>query len=484
MASIVVVGGGMGGTAAALLLARRGHGVIVLERDADPPPATCEEAWESWDRQGVTQMRQSHLFLGRLYQELRLHLPDVLDAVLAAGVHVMPWRDRMPPAIDDGVVRPGDDEVVAFGSRRTTVEHVLRAALARQSGVTLRTGVAVEGLAPGRSVIPGVPHVVGVRTASGEAIDADLVLDVSGRRSALSAWLADLNARPPLCEVEENGLMYFTRWFRVRPGCEFPRQHGSLLADLPYVEAFAFPADNGVFSVTCQAYAADKGMRPLKHPAAFMAGMAAIPRIAEWIDPERSEPITGMTSMAKLEDCYRRYVVDGMPVATGVLALGDSSAYTNPALGRGSSLAFVHARLLAEVLDDTGLDHPALACHLDQLTESEIVPWFRSSVAVDRQRGARMAAVMADEPLPTPDPADTPAVMAAAMRLASTVDPVVFMAFSRIIHLMAQPGEVMRDGDVVQRILDVWERRADLSFEPEGPERKVMVDILAQAAPG
>ncbi|HEX9968973.1 MAG TPA: hypothetical protein VGB03_02455, partial [Acidimicrobiales bacterium] len=419
--------------------------------------------------------------LARLHQELRLHLPDVLDALVAAGIHLIPWRDRMPPAVDDGVVRPGDDDVVAFGSRRTTVEHVLRGVLCNEPGVSVRIGVAVEGLVPGRSVIPGVPHVVGVRTASGESIDADLVLDVSGRRSALSTWLADLGARPPLREVEENGLMYFTRYFRVRPGCEFPRQHGSLLADLPYVEAFAFPADNGVFSVTCQAYAADKGMRLLKDPAAFMAGMAAVPRIAEWIDPERSEPITGMTSMAKLEDCYRRFVVEGVPVATGVLAVGDSAAYTNPALGRGSSLAFVHARLLAETLDETGLDFAALACHFDQLTEAAIVPWFRSSVAVDRQRGARMAAVLADEPLPQPDPSDTPAVMAAAMRLASTVDPVVFMAFNRIVHLMAQPAEVMRDGDVVQRCIEVWDRRHELALEPEGPERKVMVDLLASA---
>lgn len=484
MASIVVVGGGIGGTAAALLLARRGHQVTVLERDGDPAPATCEEAWESWERQGVTQIRQSHLFLARLHHELRLHLPDVLDALVAAGVYLIPWRDRMPPAVDDGVVRPGDEDVVAFGSRRTTVEHVLRGIVCKEPGVTVRTGVAVEGLVAGRSVIPNVPHVVGVRTATGEDIAADLVVDVSGRRSALPTWLADLGARPPVREVEENGLMYFTRYFRVRPGCEFPKQHGSLLADLPYVEAFAFPADNGVFSVTCQAYAADKGMRLLKDPTAFMAGMNAVPRIAQWIDPERSQPITEVTSMAKLEDCYRRYVVDGVPVATGVLAVGDSAAYTNPALGRGSSLAFAHARLLAETLDETGLDYAALACHFDQVTEDAVVPWFRSSVAVDRQRGARMAAVLADEPLPQPDPSDTPAVMAAAMRLASTVDPVVFMAFSRIVHLLSSPMEVMQDGDVVQRILGVWERRDELALEPEGPERKVMVDLLASAATG
>lgn len=484
MAGIAVVGGGMGGTAAALLLARRGHQVIVLERDPEPPPASVEDAWECWDRHGVTQIRQSHLFLGRLHDELRRHLPDVLDALVRAGVHLMPWRDRMPPAIDDGVRRPGDEGVVAFGSRRTTVEHELRGILCNEPGVEVRTGVAVAGLVTGPSVVLGVPHVVGVRTAGGETVVADLVLDAGGRRSALLSWLADIDACPPAVEVEHNGMMYFTRYFRARDGAEFPRQHGSLLADLPYLEAFAFPGDNGVFSVTFQAFAGDKPLRALKDPAGFTAAARSIPRLAAWVDPDVSAPITDITNMAKLEDCYRRFLVHDTPVATGVVAVGDSSAYTNPALGRGTSLAFVHARLLAEALDETGLDHVALARRLDEATEAEVVPWFRSSVAIDRQRVARMAAVMADEPLPQPDPSNQPAIMAAALRLASTVDPVAFSAFGRIVHLMAHPSEVLADPELFERMTVVWERRDEIVPEPEGPERKAMVDLVAGATGG
>jgi hypothetical protein len=53
-------------------------------------------------------------------------------------------------------------------------------------------------------VLPGVPHVTGVRTKTGESISADLVVDTSGRRSALPDWLEDIGARRPAEELEDS----------------------------------------------------------------------------------------------------------------------------------------------------------------------------------------------------------------------------------------------------------------------------------------
>jgi hypothetical protein len=46
--------------------------------------------------------------------------------------------------------------------------------------------------------LPGVPHVTGVRTKAGELFPADLVVDMSGRRSALPGWLQDIGSGPPV----------------------------------------------------------------------------------------------------------------------------------------------------------------------------------------------------------------------------------------------------------------------------------------------
>src|SRR3954447_2749460 len=99
MPRIIVLGGGVAGLATALMLARDGHDVTVLERDADAVPATLDEAIEDWPRRGVAQFRQAHLLLPRGRAVLDEALPDVRDALLAAGACRFDLLGVMPPTI-------------------------------------------------------------------------------------------------------------------------------------------------------------------------------------------------------------------------------------------------------------------------------------------------------------------------------------------------------------------------------------------------
>ena len=85
MTRIVVVGAGLGGLATALFSARRGHEVVLLERDAAPPEGTADDDFERWDRPGVPQARQSHNFLGLGCAVLSSEAPDVVEALLERG---------------------------------------------------------------------------------------------------------------------------------------------------------------------------------------------------------------------------------------------------------------------------------------------------------------------------------------------------------------------------------------------------------------
>ena len=73
---IVIIGGGAGGLLAALMLQRDGHDVTVVERDPEPPPSDDEDAWGSWDRRGVSQLRQPHGFIGRTRETLAAEYED------------------------------------------------------------------------------------------------------------------------------------------------------------------------------------------------------------------------------------------------------------------------------------------------------------------------------------------------------------------------------------------------------------------------
>ena len=85
MAKIVVVGAGVVGLGAALLLCRDGHEVTVLERDAEAPPVGADAIWGSWQRKGVNQFRLPHFFLARYGRLLDSELPEVKEALVAAG---------------------------------------------------------------------------------------------------------------------------------------------------------------------------------------------------------------------------------------------------------------------------------------------------------------------------------------------------------------------------------------------------------------
>ena len=76
---IVVVGGGPVGTICAMALARRGNAVIVVDRDPGPPVIG------RWGRRGVMQFLLPHFFRPIVRQVLNDTLPDVWDALIAAG---------------------------------------------------------------------------------------------------------------------------------------------------------------------------------------------------------------------------------------------------------------------------------------------------------------------------------------------------------------------------------------------------------------
>src|SRR5262245_64013597 len=82
----VVLGGGIAGLATARLLARHFPRVVVLERDVRDDVTDPEDAFSSWRRGGVPQLRHSHAFLARLRLILLAHMPDVLDRLRPNGV--------------------------------------------------------------------------------------------------------------------------------------------------------------------------------------------------------------------------------------------------------------------------------------------------------------------------------------------------------------------------------------------------------------
>lgn len=217
IAKIVIVGAGVVSLGAGLLLCGDGHEVTVLERDAEAAPAGAEEIWGTWQRKGVNQFRLPHFFLARYRGLLDSELPEVKKGLVAAGaVHRNPVLDA-PEAIR-GSAREGDGAFECISGRRCVVEAAVASVAGRAPHLKIRRGAAAAGLVSGPSAHDGVPHVAAVRLGTGEEITADLVVDMTGRRSPLPRWLEAIGARPPRDELDDCGFIYYGRHFRSAGG--------------------------------------------------------------------------------------------------------------------------------------------------------------------------------------------------------------------------------------------------------------------------
>jgi 2-polyprenyl-6-methoxyphenol hydroxylase-like FAD-dependent oxidoreductase len=462
MGSIVVCGGGVIGLLSAMMLARDGHQVTVVEADSADVPATPGEAWESWQRKGVAQFRQPHNLFSRFRQVCDEELPDMTDRLLAAGCV---WRDPLapPPAtLTDREPRPGDDVLRFVSGRRPVVEYAVAVAAAEQPGLVIRRDVRVTGLAPGPCAIPGVPHVAGVHTSTGEELRADLVVDAMGRRSR-AELLTAIGAREPHVEAEDCGFVYYTRYFT---GPSRPARLGPSLVPIGTISLVTIDSDNDTWSVTVFSSSGDAPPKALRDPECFTRLISACPRQAHWLD---AQPITGVLAMAGVMGRYRRFVVDGTPVVTGYAAVGDAWACTNPSAGRGISVGIVHAQLLRRVVRDHLGDPAGFARAWDEGTEQQVAPFYWSQIRSDRTRLAEMTALREGRTW-TPDGS-----LMSRLAAAAPYDADLFRAFLQIFTCLALPQEVFQRPAIREKI-----EHSDHQATPvPGPDRQQLLDLLS-----
>jgi len=355
---ILVVGAGPTGLFIAIALARRGREVVVVDRDPGPPDRATR-----WQRKGVMAFHHAHTFRGQVVEALRAEMPDVLEDLDAAGATI---------------ATTAADRPVALLCRRTTFERMLWNRAARQQGITLLCG-HVDRLLTDDSRVIGV--AMGRDTVGG-----DIVIDASGRASRFTNGV-----RPP-AEGGDCGAVYVTRQYRLRHGAR-PGPVNSLIGlslSLAGYLAIAFIHDAGTFSITFTHDGTDKRLRALRYEVAFDEAVRAIPRLSEWIDPQRSQPISPAIPGGRLYNTYRGQLdAEGRPVLPGLISVGDSVCTTTPLAGRGVTLALMQAQELVRILDLHDRDITTATRQFDHWSLRRIRPWFDDHRYTDTDRVRR-----------------------------------------------------------------------------------------------
>ncbi|MEV6926512.1 FAD-binding monooxygenase [Dactylosporangium sp. NPDC051485] len=420
----VVVGGSVAGTLAARVLCEWYRQVVVVDRDkilgVDAP------------RRGVSHAVHAHGLHARGYLILAELFPGLLEE--AGQLPGLTVRDfgGMRWYFDGRPVRPADTGLRSIAGSRPVLENYLRSRVAAIANVTYRESVELESLCWSADG----DRVSGVRLrrrADGgiEELDADLVVDATGRGSRLPTWLSEHGYPRPDAERMPVGLAYTTKSFRRRPGTFGKPQAINPVASPRHPRgAFFGQAVTGDCRVSLTGI---NGDHPPTDPEAFLEYTRTLPAPEIYDAIRDADPLGEAVSFTFPASVWRHY--ERLPVfPAGLLVIGDAIASFNPVYGQGMTVAAMEAEVLRRELR-RGAPQPLRV--LRGFARAIRDPWRISTSgdldfpAVPGQRSWRVRLFNA---------------YVRRVQYAATLDPVATTALMRVNGLVDRPAALWRPG--------------------------------------
>jgi len=359
----VVIGASMAGLFAARVLRDAYGQVTVLEKDALHA--------SQGSRPGTPQAEHPHLLLGAGQRTIEDFFPGFGEDLLTAGGLVIDWASDLSFYDEGGYIADGPERIPMFAASRPLFDAIVHQQIAAAEGIRLREhcqfvdyrlsadGEAVEGIS-----------FRGNGTQS--SLEADLVIDATGRSSRTPSLLADQGYQAPEVDEVEVELMYSTveverperdrRMLFIPPSP--PRRFG----------AGAFPVEDGRWLVTIA------GVHGFDTPAekASFADVAAelpVPAVQQLLE-EHAIAGDGVHQYPFPASVWRHYeALDRFP--RNLLVTGDAVASFNPVYGQGMSIAALDALHLHHVLGNRERESWAPA-FFERVSTQIRLPWLFS----------------------------------------------------------------------------------------------------------
>lgn len=374
---VAIVGGGLAGATAATVLARRGHDVLVLEREAKFKDRVRGENMLPW---GAATARRV----------------GVLDDLVAAGGHRVPFFNTY--AMGAQMEHRPFPETTPTGEACLNMYHPdlqeTLIALAGSAGAQVKRGTVVQGI----SEANGRWTVTFVEDGQTHAVDARLVVGADGRLSQMRQWGGFTVTRDPE-HLRIAGTLV--------EGTKVP-DDGVHLCIGPGIGTFIAPLGNQrarMYFIYVGALGDRKLSGKDKVPA-FLEACRATGAPAEWYDG-----IEVVGPLAEFEGADQSVPSPSRP---GLALIGDAAAATDPSWGCGLSKSMLDVENLTTCLAETGDWSEALERYASTHDEyygklHNVLSWMTELVwtggpAADERR-ARVFPRMLADPTGYPDSA-------------------------------------------------------------------------------
>lgn len=304
---VIVVGGGPGGTSTATMLAKRGHKVLLLERERFPRfhigESLLPALWDLWDELGVTAEMEAAGFVIKQGINFSMFEPPTEIALLTGE---FPRFFQRPYTFH--VERARFDVIMLEHARRCGVD-------AREEwnvADVLFEGDRCVGVVAGPVGQPAQPY------------HAPMVVDATGRNCLISRKLRWHTLDPTL-----NKLSHFAH-FR---GAWRRDNDGTTMTDIHSIEdgwIWYIPLADDIVSVgavlDARAAGGNKGPR-----ARLDEAVASCPKVREWLaGAQQTIDVHTISNISYLNDCF---------VGDGFVLVGDASMFVDPIFSAGVTIA-------------------------------------------------------------------------------------------------------------------------------------------------
>ncbi|MFB6820596.1 NAD(P)/FAD-dependent oxidoreductase [Streptomyces virginiae] len=347
----IVMGGGLTGMFAAAALRGTVHEILVIENDELPDGPL--------PRKGLPQAGHVHLLWSGGVHAAEVLMPGITDGWLAAGARRIPIPTGMVALSGQGWFRRWRKEThFLIACSRDLLDSVVRTRVLADHGVKVLPRTRAVGLVGNAARVFGVR----VRDAEGheQVLEADFVVDASGRGSRAPQFLEELGVAGPEERTLDLGLVYASRLFRAPEGAEtFPvvNVQADPRASRPGQGAAILPIEGNRWLVTA---AGTRGGEPTDRSEDFVEFTRGLrhPLVGELI--AHLEPLSGVTISRSTRN-RRRYFEKIRQWPERFVVVGDAVAAYNPIYGHGMAVAAQGAVALQSMAEDHGITSSGLA---------------------------------------------------------------------------------------------------------------------------